>query len=369
MGETITLNLHQKAVEQWLKDNPDKTLADCTTEDKIILENGKTINLKSYLTRLCYIYKAMQKGNQYRDYKNLTEEEIKWWTDHGMNWDLVSKRKKNNRSSEKQLIEEYAILMSGNIEKARKVVACLTMLKTKRQTQVWTVNNIMKKFQIDFINLQYCFEKCKENLSLSAPNQTMHQNQTLKQFCTENSYNYEIIKYALRLSKFYEQDTLEQIIERAIESYRYKDQESVAPWIYEKYGEDIIDILKLLNVNSNSVIKNMNKYVICIEESLQHEAFKISKKRKNEVWLEVLYNYIIEEKVDIKNDKNEVVNDLVIASQEIARDYQLTNEELATLAQSLSNYLKIMKQYQMVNIELGTKSDEKGRQKVKTSGQ
>ena len=369
MGETITLNLHQKAVEQWLKDNPDKTLADCTTEDKIILENGKTINLKEYLNRLRKIYKAMQKGKQYRDYKNLTEEEIKWWTDHGMNWDLVSKRKKNNRSSEKQLIEEYAILMSGNIEKARKVVACLTMLKTKRQTQVWTVNNIMKKFQIDFINLQYCFEKCKENLSLSAPNQTMYQNQTLKQLCTENSYNYEIIKYALRLSKFYEQDTLEQIIERAIESYRYKDQESVAPWIYEKYGEDIIDILKLLNVNSNSVIKNMNKYVICIEESLQHEAFKISKKRKNEVWLEVLYNYIIEKKIDIKNDKNQVVNDLVMASQEIARDYQLTNEELATLAQSLSNYLKIMKQYQMVNIELGTKSDEKGRQKVKTSGQ
>lgn len=83
----------------------------------------------------------------------------------------------------------------------------------------------------------------------------------------------------------------------------------------------------------------------------------------------MLYNYIIEKKIDIKNDKNQVVNDLVMASQEIARDYQLTNEELATLAQSLSNYLKIMKQYQMVNIELGTKSDEKGRQKVKTSGQ
>ena len=60
---------------------------------------------------------------------------------------------------------------------------------------------------------------------------------------------------------------------------------------------------------------------------------------------------------------------MVIASQEIASDYQLTNEELEILAESLSYYLKIMKQYQRVNIELETNSDEKGRQKVKTSNQ
>ncbi len=108
-------SLYQQAVLVWLAQNPEKTLSDCRVKTQVLLENGKLVHLGMYLARLRMIYRAMQQGKKYRDYKNLTDAEIEWWTQHGMTWD---KQKKGRKKKERSFLDSKLTLSlkSLNIE-------------------------------------------------------------------------------------------------------------------------------------------------------------------------------------------------------------------------------------------------------------
>lgn len=129
-------NLYKEAAEQWLKENPNKTLADCPQKEKVTLPTGKIISLGTFIAKIRLIYRTMQEGKHYGRCKDLTEEQIKWWTDHGIDWGKKINGKKNATiKSDKEIIEKYTSIMSGNREKAKKVVQCLTNLKEKNKRE------------------------------------------------------------------------------------------------------------------------------------------------------------------------------------------------------------------------------------------
>ncbi len=79
-------NKYQQAALVWLEQNPGKTLADCRQKEDVVLANQKPVHLGMHLSRIRRIYRAMQEGKKHSSHRNLTEEEILWWTEHGMEW-------------------------------------------------------------------------------------------------------------------------------------------------------------------------------------------------------------------------------------------------------------------------------------------
>lgn len=89
------LSRYQEAALVWLERNPGKTLANYKQKTKVELENGDCVPLGIYLNRIRCIYKAMQKGEKFWSYRDLTNEEIQWWSNLGIVWDTL---KEINRS-------------------------------------------------------------------------------------------------------------------------------------------------------------------------------------------------------------------------------------------------------------------------------
>ncbi len=85
-------NKYQEAALVWLEQNPGKEINECCQKVKVSLGNGEPILLGSYLSRIKAVYHAMQEGRNYLRYKQLTEEEILWWSKLGLNWELRRKR-------------------------------------------------------------------------------------------------------------------------------------------------------------------------------------------------------------------------------------------------------------------------------------
>ena len=78
----------------WKEQNPKNENVPFTTVVKI--KSGKIIRLGRYANRMCHIYDAMQKAEHYEQYKDLTQEQIDWWKNHGFHFNLLSTILENN---------------------------------------------------------------------------------------------------------------------------------------------------------------------------------------------------------------------------------------------------------------------------------
>ncbi|MDE5586807.1 MAG: hypothetical protein K2I72_00360, partial [Bacilli bacterium] len=80
--------------------------------ERVTLENGKIVKIGRRIITMKNIYQAMQKGEQFGNYNNLTEEQISWWTSHGL--DLENKKK---TIKEENYQQAYLLWKKQNSEK------------------------------------------------------------------------------------------------------------------------------------------------------------------------------------------------------------------------------------------------------------
>ena len=363
---------YQKAVIIWKEQNPDKKYLDFSARTDIEVEGIGKVNIGNRVYLVRYIYNAMQEGKHYGSHKDLTQEEINWWTNQGMIWDYEEYQKNNKTNSKpksKSMFDKYSDMFDGDKSKADLVVKCLTDLKTKRKSKKkddYNIENILQEFNVDIETLQKYLDRTTIKKTSEKSDPLMYQGMSLKNYCANNGYNYDVIYRAIKLHDFCGNDSLEQLINRSITIYERKGQKEPATWVYEKYGTLVKHILQYLCLDSTRILNDMTKYTISLEEAIRHTIFVQYKKESKYDYLEEVYNYLVEE-IDSSKNEEKIIEDIVTKYQELALQYKFTKEEHEIVIGCFDKYLKTIKEYQKADVGLET-NDERKIKKIKDYG-
>ena len=361
-------NNYRQAVEKWKKQHPEKDNLDIKQTETVELEGIGVINLGSLISVRRGIYNAMQQGEKYYTYKDLTAEQIAWDENHGMIWDYKKYQEEHQTTSKKSqnTLEKYTEIFKGDRTKAERVVSCLESLRNQRRSrkkQIYNIDNILKEFDVDQAKLLNQLARVREKEKEHEP-VLMKGDETLRKFCIDNGYNYEVISRAVRLHQMLPYSSLEETMNRVIIDYNHHGQHEPSTWIYEKYGTQVKSILTDLNLDSSAIIKNMTENVVTLEEAIRHDAFLRCRKESTNAWLEEPYNYLVEE-LDNTKGKEQAEEDILVMGKILINEYHLTREEFSILVESFGRYANAIREYQMYDVGLEA-NEEKRMEKIKT---
>ena len=261
----------------------------------------------------------MQEGKHYHGNRDLTNEQISWWTEHGINF---SKKKK---------------------------------LKKRVNKNGLIVKNLLAEFNIEFGEFTRSLEKAKiKKVDSEFPENI--EEQTLKKFCMERGYNYEIINKAIKLHQFCGNDTLGQLIERI--RIMNKNKGEIFSWIYEVYGPLIEQVLLELNLDSTKILQNVSNNIIPLEEAICNQIFSSAYRNKECDYLEEVYKKMI---VKIDFQKTEEENAQMFAQEivRISKRNHLIEDEKTILKDCFFEYLRIIREYQIMDVGLEEIPEEK----------
>ena len=87
MNQKLSEEIWMRAILEWKSLHPDKDYLDIKQSETVNLEGIGEVNIGKRIIKMRIIYKAMQEGKHYRNFKDLTEETIKWYKEQGMIWD------------------------------------------------------------------------------------------------------------------------------------------------------------------------------------------------------------------------------------------------------------------------------------------
>ena len=361
-------NNYRQAVEKWQQLHPEKRYLDIKFTEKIELEGIGVINLGSLIIVRRGIYNAMQQGEKYYTYKDLTEEQIAWDEHHGMIWDYKKYQEEHKTPSKKSqnTLEKYTEIFKGDRTKAERVVNCLESLRNQRRSrkkQIYNIDNILKEFDVDQAKLLNQLARVREKGKEYEPI-LMKGDETLRKFCIDNGYNYEVISRAVKLHQLLPYSSLEETMNRVIIDYNHHGQHEPSTWIYEKYGTLVKSILTDLNLDSSAILKSMTENVVTLEEAIRHDAFLRCRKESTNAWLEEPYNYLVEE-LDNTKGQEQAEEDILVMGKILINEYHLTREEFSILVESFGRYANAIREYQMYDVGLEA-NEEKRMEKIKT---
>jgi len=230
LNKEIIGEKYKKAYEIWKTEYPDETKV--PADLKIEKENGKSISLGYYITRI------QQKPHLF------SEEEKDYWRFQG----VIKTPKRNmnykfyQQASLKAVLDHYQGILSE-----KKTYWILKCLKDTRKKAV--------------------------------------QDQKIPQ-------EEEKLEQIKRFQVLFPKDTLDQQISRL---ERMKTDSPTAPsgWIYEKYGSHISTILKYLDLDEINMLREMTDQMISLEEVMQHEVFLSVNTNSRYDWLEVPFQFLL----------------------------------------------------------------------------
>ena len=191
----------------------------------------------------------------------------------------------------------------------------------------------------------------------------MHsKDQSLREFCINNGYNYDIILRVvkLKMTGLCDED-IQSLINRSIIDYRNNGQNKPSTWVYAKYGNEVLlkHFLLAMHLDHTNILMDMSKNCISLEEAIKNESFKRSTPQEF-VYLEPLYHDFIESynKVLQNPDNNEsIISDVIKETmQKLIEEYHLTSKEYNTLYNSFNQYLNSIYTYHLLDV--GFEKDE-----------
>jgi len=345
-GRIIHETKCREALEIWLSENPGKTVNDILKATIVTISTGEKIKIGLKISNLRLALKGVGSCK-------ISEDQNAYWVERHK----LTAFKKN--PEQQTLKAKYLERFNGNEEKTRIVMQTLKNISEKiknKKKKDWTIDSILQEFNMDIEKLMNCFNKTKTTSTKSPILE--YQGKTLKKFCTENSFNYNVIKRAIKLHEIGIKDNLEELIDRERIEYQKNGQKEPATWIYEKYDYRIKHILLYLNLDVSSILREMNNYQITLEEAIRHEVFKNSKEQEENSWLEEAYEYLIEE-VQVDKSQGQITNDVANMFVYLVKEYYLTEDETRILWNSFSKYVKTIKEYQLVSVGLETNEQRK----------
>ena len=314
------------AINTWLAQNPDKDINDITRGKKVYL-NGKEYKIGSKIGNLKRRLKSGLKIDQR-------------YIDLGLN------------SKTKNDLEELTNDPEDK-EKAKKVNDCLKRLRNKKaqkKKQQYDISNILREFNVDIYTLNQYLNRVRVSGYTKSPT-LMNGNESLRTYCIRNGYNYDVVKRIVKFHSIFPNLTLDKVIDIAINDYNTRGQNVPNRWVYESYGKLLKHKLLYLGLDSNTVIRNMTNYTLTLEEAIRSEVYRVNCKDKKYKWIEELYDYLIDE-VSENKDEKQTQDDLVEMFALIVKEYDLNMEERMFLWNMFVKYVETMKDYQIVDVGL-----------------
>ena len=367
--EKYQTEIYKQAILEWKRLHPDKKYLEIPGREIIELEGIGPVNIGKKIHRLRAIYKAQQEGKLNNKYNPLTEEEITWYNEQHMIWDYneYQNQRLKSETKRKSTIEKYTELFNGNQEKAEHVVQILQDLREKRKTvkkEQYSIDNMLQDFDVKEEELLKQLNKARKKTSNKENKPVlMKEGESLRKFCIENGYNYEVISRAVRLHSILPNEDLESTINRVIIDYNYHGQNKPSTWIYEKYGNLVKHILTNLNLDSQAILKNMTENVVSLEEAIRHDAFLRCRENSSNAWLEEPYNYLTDELKSTEANRQIEAN-IIEKAKVLREDYHLTREEFSIITNAFQKYTEAIREYQMYDVGLET-NFEKKQEKIK----
>lgn len=125
--------------------------------------------------------------------------------------------------------------------------------------------------------------------------------------------------------------------------------------IYEKYGENIEDILTFLNYDVNNDTIDRLKCRLSLEDFIQKEVLRGTTIKKRKTLKEIYYLLI--NKINGCLNEKEITNIFIT----LVNQYHLKKIEISELKQALVRYIRIMKEYHKLDVALTENFIEKCR--------
>jgi len=315
-------NKYQEAYLLWKEKHPEERFVPHDTT--IELPNGKKVFLGRRIYVMQSVYRAMRRGNHYGTYKDLTEEEIAWWTEHGFSFEKVEEIKSKNPKRE-------------------------TKRKRKNQNKE-TIQLLLSEFHIDFQEFIQSINLAKAKTAQGEGTfQENIEEQTLKQLCIQGHYNYNIIFSAVKLHSLLPSENLEALIKRI--TFSMQNKEEIPSWIFEVYGPMIQEVLLALGLRPKSIFKDMSNHIVPLEKAICNDIFSNTCKRHECDYLEDIYKKILI-KINFQASEEENAEEIVNLIVKTGKRNHLMDDEIQVLKECFINYLKTLREYQIIDVGL-----------------
>ena len=242
-----------------------------------------------------------------------------------------------------------------------KTIKVCRMIKKLHKKDSETVEDVLVEFDINEEVLKSYLNKTIKTGERNN-NVIMYKDGiSLRKYCIDNGYNYGVILRALRLKQNdLVNEDLESLITRVISDYRLNGQNRPATWIYSKYGNRLLlkHFLTSLELDSDSILKDMTKNSITMEEAIKNNSFKRINNKKYD-YLEDLY-YLVCDKFDKLNHDPSIDSEIAISSiseyiEEKVKEYDLNVFEYEVVVKSLFKYIESINRFHI--FEVGFEKD------------
>lgn len=356
---------------QYLKEYYEKngTINDIKA-DTVVTFNGDKINIGDFLSKMRYNYSRHMKGDKRRNYSSKLLLQ-RYETLKKMGFDFNPEKK----ASIREVAEKYGISLpslsklyrkfDNNLDKALKIALSRKTLQDEQATaeEQFTLEHLLTTFEIDFESLQKFLSHNSTFKEKPAPT-LEYQNMTLKEFCTRNGYNYEVLFRAINLKiKVGCNESFESLVNRSIIELSKSGQKRPSNWIYTKYGNEILlkHMLLFIGFNSSNILKDMSKNVLTLDEAFAKESFKRFSNNKFQ-YLEGVYQDYIDfyhELLEDCDDEKTAQEKMVEKAQGIIEYFNLTQDEFAVIREAFFCYTDAVHKFHLC--EVGFEKDEQKR--------
>ena len=336
------------------------TINDLKVRD-IVEFNGKKLQIGNFLNKMRNIYAKQTKNPESKISKimqnrieTLTAMEFIWQIDNSFSYNKLAKEHGISKSTLVANIKKF----NGDVDKALKIT--ISRKKTKEQKEKakkkkYSLRNILDEFDIDIETLLKYLDKEARELERDKGVIKYDENESLRNFCIRNGYNYNIIIRALKEKREQEPDaSLEELIEKSKKEYNEYGQQTPVTWVYTKYDDEVLvkHLFLSLGFDYLSILRDMTENDINLDQAFENESFRLNHKDKK--YLEGIYHDLISFYRNVNTEENlseENASQMLIDYVEhIIEEYHLTKEEFQVLNTSFNHYVKAIAEYQLFDV-------------------
>ena len=336
------------------------TINDIKVRD-IVEFNGKKLQIGNFINKMRNIY-AKQQENPNTKISKIMQARIEmllsmdfiWQVDNSASYNKLAKLHGVSRSTLIANIKRF----NGDVDKALKITISRKKAKEQKEKSKktkYSLKNILDEFDIDIETLLKYLDKEGRELERSKGIIKYDENESLRNFCIRNGYNYNIIIRAIKEKK--EQNpnaSLEELIEKSKTDYDKYGQQTPVTWIYTKYDDEVLvkHLFLSLGFDYLSILRDMTENDINLNQAFENESFRLNHKDKK--YLEGIYHDLISFYHTVNTEDNlseENASKMLIEyAENMIEEYHLTKEEFQVLNTSFNHYVKAISEYQLFDI-------------------
>ena len=354
-----------KAIDEFFRINDIKSINDIKKLDTVIVD-GMKIPIGRRLSEIRNGKRKLSDANMKilrEKYGFKTREELDNETGFIREIEPLKKETKEIIVKEKSY-EKYLDEFDGDVVKAKEKYNRISEInrrirenKKNKKRKDLDLNEVLKHFNIDIEELNKYLNQISNREEIS-PVIKYEDGETLRNYCIRNGYNYSVI-YNL-----YNTNTGKSLKE-LIEYYRKNGQKLPTRKVYTKDEVLLKHMLLYLGLDSESIIRDMEKYEYTLPEAIRNDVFRKNVTKNGDKWLEELYDDLVDS-VNENKTSDQIQNDILTVMAKALTDLKglINEEEYLKVADVFMKCVTTMRDYCM--LEVGIEKDRiKRKERIK----